>query len=160
MQLRSRFGYTLLLVAGSALSSCAQTMAPAIERLQFSAVQVTADEFQPMCRIALQALGLKQIVKQPNLAAFASSNGSIFEIYGPGAPEAEWQHGQAGVVTGFLTPDIRATAKAIQDAGGLLVGDLHIAPRFGIDGSDYAFRLYRAPDGRLYALAQNKGFHP
>jgi hypothetical protein len=98
-------------------------------------------------------------VKQSNLAAFASSNGSIFEIYGPGAPEAEWQHGQAGVVTGFLTPDIRATAKAIQE-GGVLVGNLHVASHFGLDGGDYAFRLYRAPDGRLYALAQNKGFRP
>ena len=46
MHLPSCFGRTLLLLAGSAVSSHAQTTAPTIERLQFSAVQVTADQFQ------------------------------------------------------------------------------------------------------------------
>ncbi len=71
--LPSCFGRTLLLLAGSVVSSYAQATAPSIERVGFSAVQVTTDQFQPTCRIALQALGLKQIVKQPNLAAFAYS---------------------------------------------------------------------------------------
>ncbi len=62
------------------------------------------------------------------------------------------------MVFGFFTPDIRATSKVIQDAGGVLIGGLNVVPHIGVDGGDYAYRFYRAQYGRVYALAQNKGF--
>ncbi len=43
MHLPSCFGRTLLLFAGSVVSSYAQATAPSIERVGFSAVQVTTD---------------------------------------------------------------------------------------------------------------------
>lgn len=149
---------TLFLVAAA---SCAQTP-PAgspTQRLQFSAVEVTAEQFVSMRRFVIDALGLHPFLDTPNLVAFRNADGSIYELYGPGSPDAAWRHGQGGMVFGFLTSDIRATSKAVQAAGGELVGDLNVASHIGADGGDYAYRLYRAKDHRVYALAQDRGFH-
>ena len=141
--------------------SCAQAPAAATptQRLQFSAVEVTAEQFIVMRQFVIDALNLHPFLDTPNLVAFHNADGSIYELYGPGSPDAAWRHGQGGMVFGFLTPDIRATSKAVQAAGGELVGDLNVAPHFGADGGDYAYRLYRAKDHRVYALAQDRGFH-
>ena len=141
--------------------SCAQKPASGIrtQRLQFSAVEVTAEQFVSMRKFVMDALGLHPFLDTPHLVAFRNVDGSIYELYGPGSPDAAWRHGQGGMVFGFLTSDIRATSRAIQAAGGELVGDLNVARHIGVDGGDYAYRLYRAKDHRVYALAQDRGFH-
>lgn len=159
-----RFRWATLAALGlltlASLAAFARNSAPALpmQRLQFSAVEVTAEQFVTMRKFAMEALGLHPFLDTSNLVAFRNADGSIYELYGPGAPDAVWRHGQGGMVFGFLTADIRATSTAVQAAGGVLIGDINVAPGIAIDGGDYAYRFYRAVDNRVYALAQNRGF--
>lgn len=132
--------------------------APA-QQLQWTAIDLDAEHFKGMRDLAVNALGLHPLVDQPNFAVFAAPNGSLFEIYGPGSPDYAWRHGQGGLSVGFLTADIGAALKDIQKSGGALVGDLKIFPHAGLDGGDYAFQLFKAPDNRVYAIAQARNYH-
>jgi len=58
-----------------------------------------------------------------------------------------------------LTDDIAATVKAIQESGGVLLDVLKVLPKAGVDGGDYAFQFFRAPDNRVYAIVQDKNHH-
>jgi hypothetical protein len=89
------------------------------------------------------------VVDRPDFAVLVAMNGSVFEIYGPGAADRPWRHGQGGVAVGFLTDDSAATLKAIQKSSGVLLDDLNVIPKAGVDGSDYAFQFFRAPDNRV-----------
>jgi len=147
------------------VAAIAQTDSPAsppsrvTQQLQWSGVDVDAAQFKSLRDLAVNALGMRLVVDQSNFAVLAAANGSLFEIYGPGSSDRPWRHGQGGVAVGFLTGDIEATSKAIQKSGGVLLGDLNIMPNAGVDGSDYAFQFFRAPDNRVYAIVQNKNYH-
>jgi hypothetical protein len=98
------------------------------------------------------------VVDQPDCAVLVAMNGSLFEIYGPGAADRPWRHGQGGVAVGFLTDDIAATLKAIQKSSLALLDDLNVIPKARVDGSDYGFQFFRAPNNRVYAIVQNKNY--
>jgi hypothetical protein len=130
-----------------------------IQQLQWSGVDVDAAQFKGVRNLAVNALGMRPVVDEPNFAVLVAMNGSLFEIYGPGAADRPWRHGQGGVAIGFLTDDIAATLKAIQKSSGVLLDDLSVIPKAGVDGSDYAFQFFRAPDNRVYAIVQNRNYH-
>ncbi|MFT8462855.1 hypothetical protein [Acetobacter persici] len=130
----------------------------AVERLQWNAITVTASQFKPMHDLAA-SLGWYPAVDQKNFAVFVSPNGNLFEIYGPGSPRYAWQEGQGGTATGFLTTDLNVALANIKAHGGKLLGDVKVVPHAGVNGGDYGFQLFRAPDGRIYAIAQNANFH-
>ena len=126
------------------------------QQLQWGAVDVTAEQFQPMVDFAANVLGLIPAVKRDNFAAFAHPNGSLFEIYGPGdvGVPAPWR-GQ-GVAVGFAADDLAAvTAKA--EAAGVTPLDTVRVPGLGTDGGDYVLRFFRGPDGRVYSVSQTSG---
>jgi hypothetical protein len=106
-----------------------------------------------------QRLRMRSVVDQPDFAALVAINDSLFEIYGPGAVDRPWRHGQGGVAVGFLTDDIAATMEAIQKSNGVLLDHLNVIPRAGLDGGDYALESFRAPDNRIYAIVQNRSYH-
>lgn len=110
--------------------------------------------------MAINALGMRPVVDQPNFAVLVAANSSLFEIYGPGSLDRPWRHGQGGLAVGFLTDNIATTLKAIQKSGGILLDVLNVLPKAGADGGDYAFQFFRAPDNRVYAIVQNKNYHP
>ena len=86
-----------------------------IQQLQWSAVDVDATQFKGVRNMAVNALGMRPVVDQPDFAVLVAMNCSLFEIYGPGAADRPWRHGQGGVAVGFLTDDIAATLKAIKN---------------------------------------------
>jgi hypothetical protein len=129
------------------------------QQLQWSGVDVEATQFKGLRDLAVNALGMRSVVDQPNFAVLVAANGSLFEIYGPGSPDNFWRHDQGGLAVGFLTGDIATTLKAIQKSGGVLLGELKVLPKAGADGSDYAYQFFRAPDNRVYAIVQNKNYH-
>jgi hypothetical protein len=129
------------------------------QQLQWSGVDVDAAQFKGVRDLAVNALGMRPVVDQSNFAVLVAANGSLFEIYGPGSADRPWRHGQGGMAVGFLTGDIAATLKAIQESGGVLLGTLNVLPKAGVDGGDYAFQFFRAPDNRVYAIVQNKNYH-
>jgi hypothetical protein len=128
------------------------------QQFQWIGVDVDASQFKGVRDLAVNALGMRPVVDQPNFAVLVAANGSLFEIYGPGSSDRPWRHGQGGLAVGFLTNDIAATLKAIQQSGGVLLGALNVLPKAGVDGGDYAFQFFRAPDNRVYAIVQNKGY--
>ena len=129
------------------------------QQLQWSGVDVDASQFKGVRDLAVNALGMRPVVDQSNFAVLVVANGSLFEIYGPGSSDRPWRHGQGGLAVGFLTGDIAATLKAIQQSGGVLLGALNVLPKAGVDGGDYAFQFFKAPDNRVYAIVQNKDYH-
>lgn len=129
------------------------------QQLQWSGVDVDAAQFKGLRDLAVNALRMRLVVDQPNFAVLVAANGSLFEIYGAGSSDRPWRHGQGGVAVGFLTDDIGATLKAIQKSGGVLLDNLTVMSKAGVDGSDYAFQFFRAPDNRVYAIVQNKDYH-
>ena len=98
-------------------NSSAPPASGATQQLQWSAVDVDAAQFKGLRDLAVNALGMRPVVDQPNFSVLVAANGSLFEIYGPGAPDNPWRHGQGGVAVGFLTGDIVTTTKAIQTSG-------------------------------------------
>lgn len=164
--IRSKFLAATLVAACLEISGIAQTNSPVAppsgltQQLQWSAVDVDASQFKGVRDLAVNALGMSPVVDQPNFAVLVAANGSLFEIYGPGSPDRPWRHGQGGLAFGFLTDNIATTLKAIQKSGGALLDHLmNVLPKAGVDGSDYAFQFFRAPDHRVYAIVQNKKYH-
>jgi hypothetical protein len=147
------------------MGAIAQTNSPVAaplgvtQQLQWSGVDVDASQFKALRDMAVNALGMRPVVDQSNFAVLVAANGSLFEIYGPGSSDHSWRHGQGGMAVGFLTDDLAATLKAIQKSGGVLVDALTVFPKAGVDGGDYAFQFFRAPDNRVYAVFQNKNYH-
>lgn len=156
---------TILATAILELGAIAQTHSPVTpssgttQQLQWSGVDVDASQFKSVRDLAVNALGMRLVVDQSNFAVLVAANGSLFEIYGPGSSDRPWRHGQGGLAVGFLTDDIGATLNAIQKSGGVLLDVLKVMPKAGVDGSDYAFQFFRAPDNRVYAIVQNKNYH-
>jgi hypothetical protein len=155
----------ILATAFLKVGAIAQTASPVAppsgvtQQLQWSGVDVDASQFKAVRDLAVNALGMRPVVDQSNFAVLVAANGSLFEIYGPGSSDRPWRHGQGGLAVGFLTDDIVATLKAIQKSGGVLLDTLTVLPKAGVDGSDYAFQFFRAPDNRVYAIVQNKNYH-
>ena len=155
----------ILATASLEMGAIAQTNSPVAppsgvtQQLQWSGVDVDASEFKGFRDLAVNALGMRLVVDQSNFAVLVAANGSLFEIYGPGSLDRPWRHGQGGLAIGFLTDDIATTLKAIQKSGGVLLDVLNVLPKAGIDGGDYAFQFFRAPDNRVYAIVQNKNYH-
>jgi hypothetical protein len=155
----------ILATACLEIGALAQTNSPGpaqsrvTQQLQWSGVDVDASQFKGVRDLAVNALGMRPVVDQSNFAVLVAANGSLFEIYGPGSSDRPWRHGQGGLAVGFLTDDIVATLKAIQKSGGVLLDNLNVLPKAGVDGGDYAFQFFRAPDNRVYAIVQNKNYH-
>jgi len=156
----------MLAIAFFKTGAIAQTNSPVTpasgvtQQLQWSGVDVDASQFKGVRDLAINALGMRPVVDQPNFAVLVAANSSLFEIYGPGSLDRPWRHGQGGLAVGFLTDNIATTLKAIQKSGGILLDVLNVLPKAGADGGDYAFQFFRAPDNRVYAIVQNKNYHP
>ena len=151
---------SLLLTAGITAQSPSPVTptSGAVQQLQWSAIDVDATQFKGVRDLAVHALGMRLVVDQPNFAVLVAANGSLFEIYGPGSSDVPWRHGQGGLAIGFLSDDIATTMKAVQESGGILVGELKVIPKAGVNGGDYAYQFFRAPDSRIYAVVQSKNY--
>lgn len=158
------FVAAILAIAFFNTGAIAQTNSPVTppsgvtQQLQWSGVDVDASQFKGVRDLAVNALGMRPVVDQPNFAVLVAANGSLFEIYGPGSSDRPWRHGQGGLAVGFLTDDIATTLKAIQKSGGILLDVLNVLPKAGADGGDYAFQFFRAPDNRVYAIVQSRNY--
>ena len=79
---------------------------------------------------------------------FAMPNGTMLELY---APQAVPAYGYNGAIAfGFRVDDIEAASRAVEAAGGELLGEITRVEQIG-----YAYRHFRGPDGRVYGLNEN-----
>ena len=108
------------------------------------------DGFAAMRTLVTGTLGLTPMMEFPGVAVFAMPNGSMLELYEEGTPPP-YGYNDGGIAFGFRVDDIGAASAELEAAGAELLGDI---TRAEMDGSPYAFRHFRAPDGRVYGLNQ------
>jgi catechol 2,3-dioxygenase-like lactoylglutathione lyase family enzyme len=101
-----------------------------------------AADFDAMVRFSEEVFGLRQAFAHDGVVGFELPDGSLFELFAPGAPAGG--HPPEGVVGGFRVEDL-AGARAELEEAGLEVGELHAA-------GGGAWFYFRAPDGNLYEL--------
>jgi catechol 2,3-dioxygenase-like lactoylglutathione lyase family enzyme len=101
-----------------------------------------AADFDATVRFVEDVLGLRRSFEHDGVVGFELPDGSLFEIFAPGAPAGGHPH--EGVVGGFRVDDL-AGARAELENAGLEVGELHAA-------GGGAWLYFRAPDGNLYEL--------
>ncbi|WP_149823982.1 VOC family protein [Streptomyces tailanensis] len=131
------------------------TGAAGINRLQWGAVAVTAHQHAKMRTFAQQGLGLDIVDETPQFSAFGAQNGSMFELYGPEAPQYPWRTRSTSIAMGFNTIDLHKSMAHLEQNGAKWVSPVHVIPGAGGDGTDYRFRFFRAPDNRVYSIAQS-----
>lgn len=127
-----------------------------VSRLQWSAIELDQKQYTEMYNLAKNVMHLYAAVDQPNFSVFAMSNGSLFELYGPGSPKRPWMNGKNGSGVGFAVNNIDNAIKELKKAGCELIENIQVYAKAGENGADYKYQLFRAADGRIYAIAQTK----
>ena len=110
------------------------------------------DGFAAMRTLVTETLGLAPLMEFPGVAVFAMPNGSMLELYEEGTPPP-YGYNDGGIAFGFRVDDIEAASTELEAAGAELLGEI---TRAEMDGRPYAFRHFRAPDGRVYGLNELK----
>ena len=110
------------------------------------------DGFAAMRTLVIDTLGLTPVMEFPGVAVFAMPNGSMLELYEEGTPPP-YGYNDGGIAFGFRVDDIEAASAELETAGAELLGEIQ---RAEFDGRPYAYRHFRAPDGRVYGLNELK----
>jgi len=110
------------------------------------------DGFAAMRTLVTETLGLAPQMEFPGVAVFAMPNGSMLELYEEGTPPP-YGYNDGGIAFGFRVDDIEAASAELETAGAELLGEIQ---RAELDGRPYAYRHFRAPDGRVYGLNELK----
>ena len=91
-------------------------------------------------------LGLRAQVDEPDFAVFGLADGSSLEVFGPSS--AYNQH-LTHPVAGFRVTDLGEAARDLAEAGAEIVLPVQ-------SGEDRAWLHFRAPDGFVYELVQDR----
>jgi len=94
--------------------------------------------------------GLKPAIEEDGYTRFPMSNGTILELYTPEAIPA-YGFNEGGIVFGFRVEDIEAASEELAEAGCELLGEIT-----RIEEINYAYRDFKAPDGRVYGINEQK----
>jgi predicted enzyme related to lactoylglutathione lyase len=90
----------------------------------------------------------------PGVVVFATPDGSILEFYEKGSEMVPpYGYNDGGIAFGFRVDDIEAASAELEAGGAEILGDIQ---RAEMDGRPYAYRHFRAPDGRVYGLNELK----
>ena len=120
-----------------------------VEGITWHAVTLAPEPLAAMNTLMTETFGLTPWVPMDGVSVYAMPNGSIVELY---APEAVPSFGYNGAVAfGFRVDDIEAASRAVEAAGCELLGKINRVEEMG-----YAYRHFRAPDGRVYGLNEQK----
>ena len=109
---------------------------------------MAADGFAAMRTLVTETLGLSPLMEFPGVAVFAMPNGSMLELYEEGTTPP-YGYNDGGIAFGFRVDDIEGASAELEAAGAELLGEIQ---RAELDGRPYAYRHFRAPDGRVYGL--------
>ena len=101
-----------------------------------------------MRKLVTETLGLAPMMEFPGVAVFPMPNGTMLELYEVGTPPP-YGYNDGGIAFGFRVDDIEAASAELEAAGAELLGEI---TRAEMGDSPYAFRHFRAPDGRVYGL--------
>lgn len=120
-----------------------------VEGITWHAITLEPDEFAATKRLLVETFGLTPAVEQEGWTLFPMPNGTILDLYAPGAIPAYGFN--EGIVFGFRVEDIEAASAELAAAGCKLLGEIT-----HIEEMRYAFRHFRGPDGRVYGINEQK----
>ena len=123
-----------------------------VEGITWHASVMDKDGFASMRTMVTETLGLSPVMEFPGAAVFAMPNGSMLELYEEGTPPP-YGYNDGGIAFGFRVDDIEAASAELEASGAELLGEIQ---RAEFDGRPYAYRHFRAPDGRVYGLNELK----
>jgi hypothetical protein len=127
----------------------AETLPYNVEGITWHAVVLEGEAFDNYKNLITEQFGLQPAVDQPGFAMFAMQNGTMLELY---APQAVPPYGfNDGVAFGYRVSDIEAASQALKESGYELLGDIS-----RMEEIKYAYRHFRAKDGRVYGLNEQK----
>jgi hypothetical protein len=118
---------------------------PALRKLAFHVSRPASERFQVFAATALAA---RPVYQEPGLAACQLPDGSLLELYGPGASHPAYLFAHGAAVASFQVPDLAQALAQAQAAG------LHLAggPEQVCPGLAYAY--VQVAEGILIGLYQ------
>lgn len=117
--------------------------------ITWHAIVVQHDQFEAQKALITDTFGTAPTVDMTGFVMFALPDGTMLELY---APEAVPAYGyNEGVAFGFRVEDVEAASQELAEAGHELLGDIVRMPDI-----NYAYRHFRAPDGRVYGINESK----
>ena len=120
-----------------------------VEGITWHAITLDPEPFAATKKLMTDAFGLTPAMEAEGFALFVMSNGTMLELY---LPEATPSYGYNGSLAfGFRVDDIEAASSELEAAGAEILGDIQ---RAEMGDQPYAYRHFRAPDGRVYGLNQ------
>jgi predicted enzyme related to lactoylglutathione lyase len=121
-----------------------------VEGITWHAITLQADHFGPTKKLLIEVFGLRPAIEQDDWTMFPMSNGTILDLYAPGAIPA-YGFNEGGIVFGFRVEDIEAASEELAEAGCELLGEIT-----RIEEINYAYRHFKGPDGRVYGINEQK----
>jgi len=121
-----------------------------VNGITWHASVMEADRFESMRKLVTETMGLAPMMELPGVAVFILPDGALLELYTKGT-EPPFGYNDDGVAFGFRVDDIEAASTELEAAGAEILSDIN---RAEMDGKPYAYRHFRAPNGRVYGLNQ------
>ena len=121
-----------------------------VNGITWHATVVAEDKFEAMKSLATDTMGLTPMMEFPGVAVFRLPDGNLYELYTQGT-EPPFGYNDDGIAYGFRVDDIEAASKQLEAAGVEILSDINQAE---MDDKPYAYRHFRAPNGRVYGLNQ------
>ena len=121
-----------------------------VEGITWHAITLQADEFDATKKLLIEVFALRPAIEEDGYTRFPMSNGTILELYAPGAIPA-YGFNEGGIVFGFRVEDIEAASEELAEAGCELLGEIT-----RIEHMNYAYRDFKGLDGRVYGLNEHK----
>ena len=120
-----------------------------VEGITWHAVVVPAEKFAAQRDFAIKTLGLTVFMELDGMIALSMPNGSMYEIYTPGTTPPYGYND--GLAYGWRVDDVEKASQELAAAGYELLGEINRFPEL-----KYAFRHFRAPDGLVYGINEQK----
>jgi hypothetical protein len=121
-----------------------------VNGITWHASVMEADRFESMRKLVTETMELAPMMELPGVAVFMLPDGALLELYTRGT-EPPFGYNDDGVAFGFRVDDIEAASTELEAAGAEILSDIN---RAEMDGKPYAYRHFRAPNGRVYGLNQ------
>ncbi len=110
------------------------------------------DRFDAMRELFTGPVGLAPMLELPGVVVFETPDGSILEFYEKGSEMVPpYGYNDGGIAFGFRVDDIEAASAQLKASGAEILGDIQ---RAEMGDQPYAYRHFRAPDGRVYGINQ------
>jgi predicted enzyme related to lactoylglutathione lyase len=121
-----------------------------IEGITWHAVVVYEQQRAALKALLGGVMGLRVAAEAEGFTRFAMANGTVLELFGPDSVPA-YGYNEGGVAFGFRVDDIEVASRELAAAGCELLGEITRMRRIS-----YAYREFRAPDGRVYGLNEQR----